>query len=164
MNTTMPVTLASLRSYPEERSISSGSWPPGTCSLCLGMFGLQNLRQMRIVDLHKGPRLQSRAEVSQPETEQRGRHGDVLENSPAEMQIARGIFEVGLDEPEHIESAGKDHPLADAQQALLVALEVARKQHAERNHPVEEEVERDDNAPAAANTIEIPVDFAGQVA
>ena len=91
-------------------------------------------------------------------------HGDVFQDSPAEVQIAGGVLEVRLDKPEQIEGLGEDHPLADADQALLVALDVARKQQRERDEPVEDEIESDDDAPVAANAIEVPGNFFRQVA
>src|SRR5205807_2412374 len=56
------------------------------------------------------------------------------------------------------------HPLADSDHALLVALDVARQQQRKRNDPVEDEVQRDDDAPVAADAVEVPVDFFRQVA
>src|SRR5208337_4275186 len=127
------------------------------------MFRLQDFRQMRIVGLHQGARLQLHAEVGYPDGHHRHGHGNVLQNSPTEVQVARGVFEIRLDEPEEIEGLGEDHPLANADEALLVALDVAREQHRERNQPVEEEVERNDDAPMAANAIEVPGNLFGQV-
>src|SRR3569833_959093 len=126
------------------------------------MFGLQNLRDMRIVGLHPGASLQVVAVDGDPHRSHRDRDGDVLEDSPAEEQVARSIFEVGLDEPKEIECLSKVHPLADADHALLVALDIAREQERERYDPVEDEVQGDDDAPVTANAVEIPVDLLRQ--
>src|ERR1017187_116868 len=128
------------------------------------MFRLQDFRQMRIVGLHQWPRLQAVTEKGHPEGNHGHGDGYVFQNSPTEMEVARGVFEVGLDEPEQIEGLGEDHPLADADEALFVALDVAREQHGERDQPVEEEVQGNDDAPVAANAIEIPGNFFGEVA
>src|SRR5215469_9770541 len=160
--TTMPVTRTSVSSYPALASISSLSGPcEPSCSWssCCGMFGLQNFRQVRIVSLNQRPGLELDSEIGDPEADQRTGDGDVLEDSPREMQVARGVFEVGLDEPEQVEGLGEDHPLADADKALLIALDVARQQEREGDHPMEDEVEGDNDAPVAADAIEIPVDL-----
>src|SRR5215472_3884723 len=104
-NTTMPVTRTSESSYPADVSICSGSGPcdPSCSSLCDGMFRLQNFCGMRIVELHQGPLLQLREEVSQPETNQGNGNRHVFENAPREVEVPRGVLEVGLDEPEKIE-------------------------------------------------------------
>src|SRR5580698_9368565 len=128
------------------------------------MLRFENLRHMRIVGLDYWTSLEIDAEVADPE----GSHGDgdsnVFEDAPAEVKIAGSILEVGFNEPEEIEGLGEDHPLADAREALLVALDVAREQHGERNEPVEDEVESDDDAPVAADAIEVPGNLFGQVA
>src|ERR1017187_8021050 len=128
------------------------------------MFRLQDFRQMRIVGLHQWPRLQAVTEKGHPEGNHGHGDGYVFQHSPTEMEVARGVFEVGLDEPEQIEGLGEDHPLADADEALLVALDIAREQHGERDQPVEEEVQGNDDAPVAANAVEIPGNLLGQVA
>src|SRR6266567_3224342 len=165
-NTTIPVTRTSESSYPAEVSISSGSGPcePSSSSLCCGMFGLQDFCSMGIVDLDQRSGLELGAEPGQPEADQRRGNGNVFENAPREVEIARGVLEVGLDEPEEIEGLGEDHPLADAYQALLVALDVAREQQREGDHPVEDEVQGDNHTPVSADAIELPVDLFGQIA
>src|SRR5579871_4663859 len=123
------------------------------------MFGLQDFRQVRIVDLNQRAALQVGAESGYPESQHRDRHSDVLEDSKAEMKVARSVFEVGLDEPEEVKSARKDNPLANSREALLVALDVARQKQRERNQPVEDEIQGDDDAPVAADAIEVPIDL-----
>src|SRR5215472_1098803 len=103
--TTIPVTRMSLRSYPCDASISSGPCGGSWLSLDNGMFGLQNLRQVRIVGLNQCAGLQAVAEERSPEGDHGHGHGNVLENSPAEVQVARGILEVRLDQPEHVPAA-----------------------------------------------------------
>src|ERR1700755_1007835 len=123
------------------------------------MFGLQNLCNVRIVGLNQCARLQIVAVESNPKGNHGDGHGDVFKDSPAEVQIAGGIFKVRLDEPKQIEGLGEDSPLADANQAVLVALDVARQQEREGYEPVEDEIERDDDAPMSANAIEIPANL-----
>src|SRR5215469_6971044 len=93
-NTTMPVTRMSLRSYPCDASTSSGPCGGSWLSLDNGMFGLQNLRQVRIVGLNQCAGLQAVAEERSPESNHGCRNRNVLEDSPAEVQVARGILEV----------------------------------------------------------------------
>ena len=50
----------------------------------------------------------------------------------------------------------EDHPLAYTHHPRLVALDVTRQQQRKRNQPVEEKIERDDNAPMPANAVQIP--------
>src|SRR5579862_1091186 len=165
-NTTMPVTRTSESSYPAEVSISSGSGPcePSSSSLCGGMFGLQDFCGMRVVELNQRPRLQVGAEVGQPEGDEGHGNSDVLKDAEREVEIPGGVLEVGFNQPEEVEGLGKDHPLADADEALLVALDVARQQQREGDHPVEDEVQGDDDTPVAADAVEIPGDLLGQVA
>src|SRR5580658_2428698 len=80
------------------------------------------------------------------------------------MQVPGRISEVRLDKPELVEGHGEDHDAAGYRETLLVSLQIAREQQRERNQPVEEEVEGDDDAPAAADAVEVPVDLVGQVA
>src|ERR1700684_1426978 len=117
------------------------------------MFGLQNLCDVRIVGLHQCARLQVMAVESNPQGNHGSGHGNVFKDSPAEVQVAGGVFEVRLDEPEQVEGLGEDHPLADANQAFLVALDITRQQKRKRNEPVEDEIKSDDDAPVAANAI-----------
>src|SRR5436305_3984776 len=121
-NTTIPVTRTSDNSYPADVSISSGWGPcePSSSSLCCGMFRLQNFCSMRIVDLDQRPGLQLRAEIRQPEADQRRRHGNVFENAPGEVEVPRRVFEVRLNQPEQVERLGENHPLANPDQPLLV--------------------------------------------
>src|ERR1700694_1016486 len=101
-NTTMPVTRTSESSYPADVSISSGCGPcePSCSSSCCGMFRLQNLCSVGIVNLDQRSGLQVGEEVSQPEADQRNRDRNVFEDSPREVEIPGGVFEVGLDKPE----------------------------------------------------------------
>src|SRR5580704_1612788 len=165
-NTTMPVTRTSESSYPAVVSISSGLGPcePSCSSSCCGMFGLQDFCEVRVVGLYEGSGLELGQEVSDPEGDQGGGDGDVLEDAEGEVEISGGVLEVGFDEPEEVEGLGQDHPLADSDQALLVALDVARQEQREGDHPVEDKVEGDDDAPVAADAVEVPVDLLGQVA
>src|SRR5580698_4991544 len=156
--TTTPETLTSVPSYPSEASTSTGS-----CSLCCskgelcdGMFGLQNLRQMRIVGRDQRTRLQIAAIDSYPQRNHGYRHRRVLQNSPAEMQVPRCVLEVRLNQPEQIEELGKDHPLANPRQPFFVPLDVPRQQQRERNQPMEEEVQGADYAPVAVDAVQIP--------
>src|ERR1700722_5660207 len=80
------------------------------------MFRLQNLRKMRVVHLHQWPLLQLHAEIGHPEGKHANGHRNVLENSPAKVQVARGVFEIRFDQPERVERAGKNHPLAHPHQ------------------------------------------------
>src|SRR5580704_12492096 len=164
--TTMPVTRTSESSYPAVVSISSGLGPcePSCSSSCCGMFGLQDFGQMGVVGLDEGTGFEVNAEVSDPERDKGAGDGDVLKDAEGEVEISGGVAEVGLDEPEQVESLGENHPLADVNQTFLVALDVARQQEREGDHPVEDEVEGDDDAPVSADAVEIPVDFLGQVA
>src|SRR6476620_1220364 len=152
-NTTMPVTRTSESSYPADVSISSGLGPcePSCSSSCCGMFGLQDFCGVRIVDLNERSGLELGAEISQPEADQRRGHGNVFKNAPREVEVPRGVLEVGFDQPEEVKGLGKDHPLAYADQALLIALDVAGQQQRERDHPMEDEVQGDDHAPVSAN-------------
>ncbi len=88
------------------------------------MFRLQNLRHMRIVGLHQRTGLQACAEKGYPERSHCHRHRRILQNSPAEMEVARGILEVRLDQPKQIECLRKHNPLADQDKPLLVALDI----------------------------------------
>src|ERR1700760_2778705 len=103
--TAIPVTRTSVCSYPNEVSTSSGFGPcePSCSSSCVGMFGLQDLRQVRVVDLNQGTGFQLHREIHKPETDQRPRYRDVLKDSPAEMQVSRSILEVRLDQPKQVE-------------------------------------------------------------
>src|SRR6202041_1596770 len=160
--TTMPVTRTSDCSKPAEASTSSGPCEPSCISssclcpppLCMDMLRLQNLRQMRIVGLHQRPHLQARAVDRHPEGHHGHGHGDVLQYSPAEVQVARRVLEVGLDQPEQVKSLGEDHPAAYRHQPLLVPLDVPGQQHGEWNQPVKDKVQRDDDAPVSANAVE----------
>src|SRR6516164_2864619 len=127
-NTTMPVTRTSESSYPADVSISSGfgPWEPSCSSSCCGMFRLQDFCRVRIVDLHQRPRLQVAQEDSQPEADHGDGHRGVLQDAPREVEIAGRVLVVGLDEPEQVERLSEDHPLANADHPLLVALDIAR--------------------------------------
>src|SRR6185437_14647638 len=71
---------------------------------------------------------------------------------------------VRLDDPEHIDTAGEQHPAGKPDHLPLVALEVTREQQGERNHPVEDEVCRADIPPSTVNTVQIPGNLVGHVA
>src|ERR1039457_2991067 len=170
-NTTIPVTFTSDFSKPADTSISSCEWSSGSCqiprpewsSLCVGMFSLQNLRDMRIVGLHQRPGLQTVAEEGNPEGNHRYRYGHILENSPAEVEVPCCISEIRLNQPEQIECLGKHHPLANPHQPLLVPLDVPRQQKREGNEPMEQKVQRDDDAPVPANPVQVPGNLFRQV-
>src|SRR5215831_9498615 len=125
------------------------------------MFRLQNLCDVRIVGLYQRAGLQVVAVIGDPDGDHCDRDGYVLKDSPAEVQVAGSILEIRLDQPEQIECLGEDHPLANADHALFVALDIAREKQRERDNPVEDEIQENDDAPAAANAIEIPVDLIG---
>src|ERR1035441_1987887 len=122
--TTIPVAFTSDFSYPADASISSPEWSSGSCqrpcpespsepsSLCVCMFRLQNLRNMRVVGLHQRTRLQARAIEGDPKGNHRNRYSHIFENPPTEVEVARRILEVRLNQPEQIEGLGEDHPLA----------------------------------------------------
>src|SRR5215469_3125388 len=128
------------------------------------MFRLQNLCNVRIVGLHQRTALQVVTKGCNPDGHHRDRDRYVFKDSPAEVQVAGGILEIRLDQPEKIKGLGEDHPLTNEDQALFVALDVTREQKRERNEPVEDEIQGDDDAPMAAYSIEVPVDLVGQVA
>src|ERR1700733_10857155 len=127
------------------------------------MVGLQNLFQVRIVGLDQRPLLQLAEEVPHPERDHDHRYGRVFQDPKAEVQVSPGVGEVGLNQPKQVPAAGEDHDLADQNQALLVALQVAREQQGKGDEPVEYEIERGDHAPAAANTVEIPRNLFRQI-
>src|SRR5215469_5491114 len=127
------------------------------------MFRLQNFSNVRIVGLHQRTALQVVTKDCDPDGHHGDRDRDVFKDSPAEVQVAGSVFEIRLDQPEKIEGLGEDHPLANQYQALFVALDVTREQQRKRNEPVEDEVEGNNYAPAAAYAIEVPVDFFRQV-
>src|ERR1700724_1729298 len=165
--TTMPVTLTSEVSYPAEGApcpVGEMPWPRGSCSGVLGvcMFWLQNLWEMRIVDLDQGPLGELVQVGDHPERDHGAGYRSILQNTEGEVQVARR--EAGLDEHEHIPAAREDHPLAHDDDAALVALDIAREQQCERNQPVEDEVERVQQAPVPANAIQVPGDLFRRVA
>src|SRR5579864_5170226 len=104
--------------------MSSGRGPcdPSCSSSCVGMFGLQDFFEVRVVGLDEGTGFEMGAEDGHPEAGQGDGYGDVLEDAEGEVKIAGGVLEVGLDQPEEVEGLGEDHPLAHAHEALLVAL------------------------------------------
>src|ERR1035437_138699 len=169
--TTTPEMRTSVCSYPFDasvcsRSFWSGSWPgpcPDSRGLCVDMLRLQNLRKVRVVGLHQRPRLQTCAEEGHPEGHHCHGYSHIFENPPTEVEVARGILEVGLDQPEKNEGSREDHPLAHPHQPLLVPLQVARQQERERDQPVEEEVEGNNHAPPALEAVKIPGNLLGQV-
>src|SRR3569833_3811273 len=128
------------------------------------MFGLQNLCDVRIVGLHQRAGFEVIAVVSDPEGNHCDRNSDVLEQTPAEVKMTGGVLETRFDQPEQIECLREDDPLANANHSLLVALDIAREEQRKRDDPVKNEIEEDDDTPAAAYAVEVPIDFIGKIA
>src|SRR6185312_12962673 len=111
-------------------------------------------------------RLQFGQVIGSPDGQHRDRHRDIGQDSDvdADVQIRGGVGEVRLDQPEHVDAAGKEHPDAKPDHLALVALQVTRQQQAERNDPVEDEVEGADRPPAAVDAVEVPGNLVGDIA
>src|ERR1700756_5839550 len=127
------------------------------------MFGLQDFRQMRVMGGDKRPPFELSEVVGHPECNHRNRQGAIFKYPKAEVQIARRIREVWLDEPELVPITGKDHHAADKRQAALDALEITGEEQTKRDQPVEYDIKCCDDAPITTNAIEIPGDLFGRI-
>src|SRR5271170_1165875 len=85
--TAIPVALTSDASYPG----CGVETLTGSFGLCVGMIGLQYLRQVRIVDRDQRPLLQLRKVPRHPKGDHRDRDGGIFKDPEAEVQVAPGI-------------------------------------------------------------------------
>src|SRR6185312_2953669 len=112
-NVTMPPTLTSSTSEPGcsgSRTCGTGCGPEsagcnGSCPSCplVGMFRLQKLFSMRVVQIDERPAREFGQVEDEPESKDREGNCDVSENAPVsdQVKIAGSVLEVRLDQPEH---------------------------------------------------------------
>src|SRR6201996_3082936 len=130
------------------------------------MFGLQKLFSVRVVQINQRPTREFGQVEDKPEGNNRKWNGDVSQNAPVsdQGQITGSIFEVRLDQPEHIDEARTDHEDAQPDLPPLRTLEIARQKNAERNHPVTDHVQGADRPPTATNAVQVPRNLVRNVA
>src|SRR6187402_80629 len=124
----------------------------------MGMFCLQDLGGVRIVENNDRACHELGQVVSHPECDDRNRNCDVREYPEVtrEVKVSTCVREVRFNQPEEIEGLGEDHPSSEEEHLLAAVLEVAAQKAAERDHPMEDEVAGGDHPPSAMGTVQIP--------